>query len=276
MASSSRIRASLIQVNAGNKIEDNLKRLEFFLRKAFSVEPNFVALPENFAWRGPSEDLPEVASHSPAIIEKLKRIAKKENVAILLGSLIERSSVRCKFYNTSYWISGKGIISAKYRKIHLFDVSLQGRFRVRESDHILPGTKTVTLQAGNVTAGLSVCYDVRFPELYRDLSSKGSKILFVPSNFTHETGKAHWDVLLRARAIENLCFVVAPGQVGRHPENGIRSYGRSLILDPWGRKLAEGSSEKEGVLWADLDLTWQAALRREFPVLKHRRLGQTA
>ncbi len=273
MASSSRIRASLIQVNAGNKIEDNLKRLEFFLRKAFSVEPNFVALPENFAWRGPSADLTEVANNSQIIIEKFQRIAQKENTAILLGSLIERSSDRRKFYNTSYWISGKGRIAAKYRKIHLFDITLPGRFRVRESEHIIPGRKTVIFKTGSVKAGLSVCYDLRFPELYRDLSAKGSKILFAPSNFTYETGKAHWEVLLRARAVENICFVVAPGQVGRHPESGIRSYGKSLILDPWGRKLAEGSSEKEEVLWADLDLTWQAVLRRDFPVLKHRRLG---
>ncbi len=271
--SRNQIRACLVQFNAGSNLRKNLERLERILLKAYAIRPDFIALPENFAWRGVSSDLSKTAKASPDILARFQAIAKAKKSAFLLGSLLETSNQPGQFYNTAYWISREGRLVSKYRKIHLFDVVIPGCLKVRESKHILSGNALVMVKVKGVPAGLSICYDLRFPELYRKLSAKGAKILFVPANFTYETGKAHWEVLLKARAVENLCFVVAPGQVGRHPESGIRSFGKSLILDPWGRVLAEASSKGEEVLWADLDLVEQGKLRQSFPVLQHRRLG---
>jgi len=269
-----KIRISCIQVNAGSNIHKNITSLEGLLKTALKVKPDIVAFPENFLWRGSSENLEGAAQATKEVLGDFRSKAKRCKTAFLLGSLIEASQTSRKYYNTSYWISASGRVSATYRKIHLFDVELSKDLSVQESKHILPGHKPVLVSERGIVSGLSICYDLRFPELYRRLTHLGAQILFVPANFTRETGKAHWKVLLRARAIENQCFVVAPAQVGKNPSNGITSYGHSLMVDPWGRVLFEGSGASQEVLTADADFSVLNRVRRLLPALRHRVLNE--
>ncbi len=265
--SKNRLRVACLQVNAGSDLEKNLASVRRQIQKALRSHPDLIALPENFCWRGPRRDLASIAQEKDRIVRSFQALAKKYRVGLLLGSLIEPSPRSGKYYNTSVLISGSGRIAAEYRKIHLFDLSLKD-LKSKESDAILAGKKIVTAHVEGVTVGLSICYDLRFPELYRTLAAHGSRIIFVPSNFTYPTGKAHWDVLLRARAIENQAFIVAPAQVGRHPATGIRSFGNSRIVDPWGRLLARGGLDRAEIITAELDFKSQDRLQREFPVLQ--------
>ena len=222
-----------------------------------------------FFWRGPSRQLSKIASQvTPLVIDEFQKWARQNKTAVLLGSILEPAPGG-KFYNTSLLISEYGKIAARYRKIHLFDNRLKN-VKSRESRHIARGHKIVTGKVWGIRAGLTVCYDLRFPELFRQLVRKGARVIFVPSNFTFETGKAHWEILLRARAIENLAFIAAPAHTGTHPSTGIRRFGTSLIIDPWGEILQKGSLSREQILIADLDLARQTALRKVFPVLSHR------
>jgi deaminated glutathione amidase len=264
------LRVACVQLNAGSELEKNFSRIEKLLKEALKKHPHFIALPENFYGRTSSKALNDVAdSVTPKALHYFKAFAAEHRVAMLLGSVLEKVRTSRKFYNTSVLISPQGEIIAKYRKIHLFDIGLKN-VKVFESRHIARGRKIVVSRIHSVPAGLTICYDLRFPELFRTLTARGAKILLVPSNFTEETGKAHWEVLLRARAIENQAFVIAPAQTGIHPESGVRSYGNSLILDPWGRVLARASRTGEEIIAAELDFGFQARLRRSFPVLKHR------
>ena len=267
-----KFRVACIQLNAGSDSEKNWQRLSLLLEKAGHLKCHLIALPEVFAWRGPSKSLNRIANYvSPLIIGRLQSWAKKSKTALLLGSVLLPAKTRGKVTNTSLLINVKGKILAAYHKIHLFDINC-GNIKSRETKEVQPGTKVVSVKMGDKLFGLSVCYDLRFPELYRSLAKKGVQIIFVPANFTAYTGKAHWEVLLRARAIENQVFIVAPAQTGVHPGNKIKSYGNSLIVDPWGRILARGSHLGEEVLWTDLDFLAQKKLRKQFPVLNHRRL----
>lgn len=264
------MRVACVQVNAGSEWEKNFPRIEKLLKKALKKRPDFIALPENFYGRTSSKALSLVARGvTPQILRYFKTFAARHGVSVLLGSILEKAGAGRKFYNTSVLISPQGKVIAKYRKIHLFDIGLRN-VKVSESRHIAPGRKIVLSKINSIPVGLTICYDLRFPELFRALTALGAKILLVPSNFTQETGEAHWEVLLRARAIENQSFVIAPAQTGIHPESGVRSYGNSLIIDPWGRILARASRVSEGVITADLDFGFQARLRRSFPVLRHR------
>ena len=261
-------RLACLQVNAGPDLGRNRDAVSLRLETAFRARPHLIALPENFIWRGPSGNLEEVASQTPSVLKRFQTLAREHTCAFLLGSLIERSDDPNKFFNTSILISADGRVAARYRKIHLFDVSLE-RVRTHESRHIIAGRRIVTGRVAGIPLGLTICYDLRFPELFRVLAFRGCRIIFVPSNFTEETGKAHWEILLRARAIENQVFIAAPAQVGVHPSTGIRSFGASLVIDPWGRVLARGSRNREEVIVARLDLVEQGRLRQRFPVLKH-------
>ncbi len=173
-------------------------------------------------------------------------------------------------YNTSVLFAPDGARLAVYRKIHLFDIDLPGRVTVKESEAKLPGAEVVTAATDLGTVGLSVCYDVRFPELYRRLVYAGATIITIPSAFTFPTGEAHWEVLMRARAIENQCYVLAPAQFGSNV-HGFIDYGNSMIVDPWGRVLARGA-DQEGVLVAPIDMEYLERVRRELPALSHARL----
>lgn len=267
-----RFRASCLQMNSGADWQSNLREAKRLSEKALGGKPDLIALPENFLWRGPSRDLGAVARQgTPEALEAFKSLARASRTSFLLGSLLEPAG-RGKVYNASFLIGPEGKLRAVYRKIHLFDIGLHRKLLVRESRHVESGYLPVVAAVSGVKVGLSICYDVRFPELYRYLAGRGCRILLVPSNFTRETGKAHWRVLLRARAVENQAFVVAPAQYGLHPETGLPSFGHSLIVDPWGEILADAGEKGSGVIMADLNLRKQAVLRERFPVLRHRRL----
>ena len=200
-------------------------------------------------------------------------MARERELWVLGGSLAEIDEGRV--YNTSALFARDGELVARYRKIHLFDVDIAGQPPLRESALFMPGEQLVTHETDLGRIGLSVCYDLRFPELYRGLTSLGAEVLMVPSAFTAVTGEAHWEVLLRARAIEDQCFVVAPAQWGPWgpPEDGRRCFGTSMVVDPWGRVLVRAPDEGDGVWFAELDFAELRRVRTSLPALAHRRLG---
>ncbi len=230
-----------------------------------------MALPENFAFlRREGAPIPCAQPLDGEIVATLCALAREHGVRILGGTFPEAIPGEERVHNTSVLVSPEGEIEAVYRKIHLFDVDLGPGARFTESTRIAPGCEVVVADTPIGPIGLSVCYDVRFPELYRAMAARGALWIAVPSAFTPQTGKDHWEVLLRARAIENQAFVLAPAQCGQHsPERA--SHGRSLIVDPWGLVLAQ-AGDRPGVTLADCDLDELAAIRRRLPALEHRRL----
>src|SRR5262245_16247054 len=217
-------------------------------------------------------DYPHAQSAEGEILGAVRGWARELRVRILAGSFAERAAGESRIYNTSALVSPPGEVEAVYRKMHLFDVELgsEGGGSFRESAGVARGKQVAAAATGLGGIGLSLCYGRRFPQRYRALSARGARILCVPSAFTPHTGKDHWEVLLRARAIENLAFVVAPAQCGRHsPERA--SHGRSLIVDPWGVVLAQ-LGDRPGIAVADCDLEEQERMRKRLPALDHRRL----
>jgi predicted amidohydrolase len=229
-----------------------------------------VVLPEKWSVIGSPDDLRAGAEplDGPAI-QWARAVAAELHIDLVAGSIAERVADREKLANTSLHIGPDGEIHATYRKIHMFDVEVEGTV-YRESETEDPGDEIVTSEtAGGVELGLSVCYDLRFPELYRILAVRGARIIVIPAAFTLATTREHWETLVRARAIENQAFVVAANQYGLHPP-GNRSGGRSMIVDPWGVVLAQ-ASDRETYVIADLDLDRQAQIRRDLPSLANRR-----
>ena len=206
------LRTVVVQVNTRDNLADNLSHVERFLDQAADVGAEFISLPEFWTYLGPSSGYDGAAQAIPGpIIEILQAKARKHHMIVHGGSILERDpQLVGKFYNTSVLINRDGQIVARYRKIHLFDVDLSNGEKHYESERIEPGNDIVTAEIDGITFGLTICYDVRFPELYRLLALKGAQIIMVPAGFTLHTGRDHWEVLLRARAIENLCYVVAP------------------------------------------------------------------
>lgn len=245
------------------------------LRQAADGGAHLAVLPENWAIMG-FKDSDKLALAEPCgsgpIQAFLSQQARDLGLWIVGGTLPEQSPEAGRVYAACPVYNAHGEEVARYRKIHLFDVSLRAGAEVyRESATVAPGSELVVVDSPVGRLGLSVCYDVRFPELFRALSARGAEVLLVPAAFTVPTGQAHWEVLLRARAIENLCYVAAPGQVGTH-DNGRQTWGHSLVVAPWGEKVAE-QAEGEGVVFATLDLAELAARRASIPCLEHRRLG---
>jgi nitrilase len=229
-----------------------------------------VALPENFSLLtdDTKQFLDEAETLKGMTVESLQEWAVEYDIWILGGSVPIKKGK--KVTNSSLLVSAEGEIAARYDKIHLFDATVQGDRVYRESDTVEAGKKPVMANTPLGNLGLSICYDLRFPELYRELSRLGADVLMVPSAFTAVTGKAHWDILTRARAVENQCYLIAPAQCGS-PHPGRQTYGHTRIVDPWGRVIAERPAG-EGVVWADLDGQQIDRLRAEMPVLEHRRL----
>lgn len=257
-------------MRAGSDKQKNLLRAQEFIRQAAKKGAKLFALPEVFLWRGPKRESSKAAEPIPGPSSlTLCRLAKELGVYIIAGSMIEVANATHS-YNTSIVINAHGKIIAKYRKIHLFDVDIPGGIQIKESDTKKPGNEIVTCKTPLGTIGLSICYDLRFPELYRQLSQAGAQILAVPAAFTSPTGKAHWEPLLRARAIENQCYIIAPNQVGRNVY-GFNDYGHSMIIDPWGNILAKATKD-EGLVTAEIDLSYLLQVRQELPSLAHKRL----
>jgi predicted amidohydrolase len=267
------MRVGVVQLTSTDDLEANLEAASRGVREAASRGAEFVALPEMFAFlRREGGEIPCAQGLDGSIVGAARAWARDLSVRLLAGSFAERIPGEERVYNTSVLISPEGEIEACYRKMHLFDIDLRdadgGSYR--ESARIAPGDQVVVAETPRGGVGLSICYDLRFPELYRAMVDRGALLFTVPSAFTRETGKDHWEVLLRARAIENLAFVVAPAQCGRHsPDRS--SHGRSLIIDPWGLVLAQ-LGDRPGVAVADCDLEEQQRIRARLPALSHRRL----
>ena len=258
-----------IQMSSTPNKEENLETAERLIRAAASSGAELVALPELWSCHGLEEAYRENAEPVPGpTTEFLGGLARELGVYVLGGSILEGTPTSTKLHNTSPFFGPNGEMSAVYRKIHLFDVKAPDR-EYLESETIAPGEEIVTAKAGAATLGLSVCYDLRFPELYRLLALRGAEILAVPAAFTLQTGKDHWELLLRARAVENQAFVVAPAQWGKKAD-GRWTYGRSIIVDPWGVVLAQ-CPDRDGYALATLDLDYLDRLREDFPALENRR-----
>lgn len=266
------ILAAAIQMTAGSDKSANLERAERLIRLAAARHAGLVVLPEMFNWRGKrSEEAAAAESLEGATLAQMAALARELRLHLVAGSITESAPAgQTRRYNTSVMFGPDGSRLAVYRKIHLFDIDLPGRVTVKESDSKLNGEEVVCAGAEFGAVGLTVCYDLRFPELYRWLAFAGAKVITVPSAFTFPTGEAHWEVLLRARAIENQVYVIAPGQFGANV-HGFSDYGNSMIVDPWGRVLAR-AADVEGAVIASLDFDYQERVRRELPALQHVRL----
>jgi deaminated glutathione amidase len=267
-----RFLAAVVQMASGQDRDLNLERAATLARAAARRGARLVVLPEVFAWRGPRTEEHEHAETVPGrAVDAMAAVARETGVHLLMGSILERAAQGDqRTFNTSCLLSPSGELVARYRKIHLFDVDIPGRVTVRESDARASGGEVVTVSTELGTLGLSICYDLRFPELYRRQSRGGAELLLVPSAFTFTTGSAHWEVLCRARAIENQCYLLAANQTGTSP-HGFADFGHSLIVDPWGVVVAR-ASDGEGIALAEIDRGYLARVRRELPCLTHVRL----
>lgn len=269
------VQVALLQITSGPDIAANLEKISKMAREAAAKGAKLIATPENschivFPSERKLKTAYDEASHPG--VPMIKALAKELGVSILIGSFAIKVA-EDKVINRSYLFSAQGEIVAKYDKIHLFDVDLPTGEQYRESKAVIPGDKAVIADLPDAKLGMTICYDVRFPQLFRSLAQKGAEILAVPAAFTVPTGQAHWEVLLRARAIENGAFVIAPAQTGTH-DGGRQTYGHSMIIDPWGVVLANGGTE-EGIVMADLDLQKVRDVRASIPSLKHDRVFGT-
>ncbi len=267
-------RVAAIQMSSGADVAANLALADRLIGDAAADGCTLVALPENFALmpvRGRDKAKHAETPGEGPIQAFLAETAVRHDTWIVAGSIPLASPEPERVYGACLVVDALGETRAIYRKIHLFDIDLpEAKESYRESNSMYPGDEPVCCDTPAGRLGLTICYDVRFPELYRRLVSDGATLFTVPAAFTRVTGEAHWHTLLRARAIENLAWVIAPGQHGEHADNRA-TYGHSLIIDPWGRILAE-LPEGDGFIAADIDQDMQARLRREAPMLDNRRL----
>jgi len=265
------MRAAVVQLSSQDDVEKNLERVAHWVGEAARAGAELVALPENFAFMGEESQKRALAEDERGpITTAIRALAEKHHAWIVAGGMPEASGDPERPFNTSLLVDPRGAIAARYRKMHLFDVDLPDGTRLLESAATRAGSEPVTVDLGTAKLGMTICYDVRFPELYRKLVDGGARLVSVPAAFTVTTGKDHWHVLLRARAIENQVFVLAPAQHGKHPR-GRTTYGKSLIVDPWGDVLAQ-CAEGEGIALAYLDFASQDRVRAALPCLGHRRV----
>jgi predicted amidohydrolase len=260
--------AAAVQMTATADPEQNRQTADRLIRRAVGLGATLVVLPEKWQVYG-SETATAAESLAGRTLGWARELAGELQIDLIAGSVVEMAEANERTFNTSPHLTPDGELRAAYRKLHMFDVEVDGQI-YSESTRERPGDDIVlTRVGGGVGLGMSICYDLRFPELFRALSARGAMILTVPAAFTLATTRDHWEVLLRARAIENQCFVIAANQIGTHPD-GRRTGGRSMIVDPWGLVLA-CAPDREGVIVADLDLEQLATIRRELPALSHRR-----
>jgi predicted amidohydrolase len=266
------LRVAAIQMCSTDDLERNLGIARRLAAAAATEGAKLVVLPECFAFLGSREgDKITVAEALPSdgpITNTLRDIATHDGVWVVAGGAPERiPGDDRRTYNTAVVVAPDGSFAARYRKIHLFDVDIPGGAVLRESDSTAPGEAAVAVEIGGATVGLSICYDVRFPELYRMLVGKGAEVILVPAAFTAHTGAAHWHLLLRARAVENQAWVVAAAQAGKHNDKR-ESFGHSLVVDPWGAVVVERDAG-DGFVIADLDGATVARRREQMPCLEH-------
>lgn len=270
---------AVVQMTARDDLQANLDRAAALVRRAAGRGARLVGLPENLSFMGPEEQklataelwpLGAVDASAGIVRAWASALARETGAWLLLGGVPEPSAHEGRVYNACAVVSAQGEVVAKYRKIHRFDVNLADGTSLRESKVVDAGDAVVACDSPVGRLGLSICYDVRFPELYRRLVDAGAEVLSVPAAFTVPTGRDHWHVLLRARAIESQCYVLAPAQWGNHG-HGRTTYGHALIIDPWGTVIAE-CPDGEGIAVAEIDLGRLRAIRAQLPSLQHRTL----
>ncbi len=260
-----------VQMCSGADKAANLATATRLVRQAAERGATLVGLPENFSWMGPEPDRPSAAEPLDGpTLSAMAQLSRELKVALLAGSILEAGAPGGRLFNTSVLFGPGGERLAVYRKIHLFDVDIGDGATYRESAAVAPGTEVVTASCGELKVGLSVCYDLRFPELYRRHADAGATLLTVPSAFTLMTGKDHWEVLLRARAIENQAYVLAPAQWGQHSEKRV-TFGNAMVVDAWGTVVAR-APEGEGVAVGAFEVERLENVRRRLPALRHRRI----
>lgn len=264
------MRVAVCQLNARDDRAANLKAALSLLTRARDLGADFAVLPEYVDYLGRAAGLPPPEPVDGEFGTFFASAARELGMWVLAGSFHEVGPTDGLTYNTSLVFDRSGSLAAVYRKIHLYDVEIPGRVSYKESASVAPGSSLVALDLEGVQVGLSICYDLRFPELYRSLAVDGASVLVVPAAFMMHTGRDHWEVLLRARAIENQCYVLAAAQIGDH-DPGRTCFGRSMVVDPWGTVIAQAPDEVT-VVTADLDLARLATIRSELPSLANRRL----
>ena len=264
-----KITLAAVQMTSTSNREANLKKAEGLLDRGVAEGARILSLPENFSFMGEDEreklEFAETAEGGPAT-NFLKAYARLHKVWIIGGSLPVKAG-HGKVFNRSLLIDDDGDIASYYDKIHLFDVDIKGGESHKESRTVRSGDRLITHKTPYGTVGLSVCYDLRFAKMYRELVVRGASMIFVPAAFTSQTGEAHWEVLLRARAIENQVYIIAPAQVGMHNKNR-STFGNSMIIDPWGKVIARAKDE-ETVIVAEIDLDYLNLVRQSIPCLKY-------
>ncbi|HEY3819676.1 MAG TPA: carbon-nitrogen hydrolase family protein [Polyangiaceae bacterium] len=265
---------AVVQLNTQDNVAANLARAKHWIAQAALAGGKLVVLPENFAFMGEEAGKREIAepidrTNPGPIVSAIAEAAAAHGVWVIGGGMPEKSDDPARPYNTSIVVDASGAVARTYRKVHLFDVALTDGTNACETASTTPGAEAITADVLGVRVGLSICYDLRFPELYRRLVDQGARVVTVPAAFTLTTGKDHWHALLRARAIENQVYVLAPGQHGRHPRNR-QTYGKSVVVDPWGEVVAQ-CSEGEGFAVARLDFEYQDRVRSSLPSLLHRK-----
>ena len=268
----SKLTVAAVQMTSTYNRAANLRKAEELLKRGVDEGARFLSLPENFSFMGETEEGKLELAETPeggSATDFMKGFARLNKVWIVGGSIPVKAE-EGKVFNRSLLIDDQGVIVASYDKIHLFDVDIQGGESHKESRTVSPGDKVVTHKTPFGGVGLSICYDLRFPELYRELTLKGATMIFVPAAFTSRTGEAHWEVLLRARAIENQVYIIAPAQVGIHNKNR-STFGNSMIIDPWGKIIARARDE-ETVIIAEIDFDYLGSVRQSIPCLDHKRL----
>jgi predicted amidohydrolase len=270
MAAMRALRVALVQLEARDDVDANLAKAAAMADEA-ARDADLVVLPEYVQFRGSDDGYRASAREIPGpTTDPFAEIARRNGTWVLAGSHAERSGDPRRPYNTAILFDRDGRLAATYRKLHLFDVSVDDGPADRESARVSPGERAVVAMVDEARLGLSICYDVRFPELYRALAVAGADVLAVPAVFTARTGRDHWEVLLRARAIENGAWVIAAAGCGAGGPGAIPAWGHSLVVDPWGRVIADGG-DAEGIVVADLDLDAVTAARRQIPALANRR-----
>ena len=263
-------RVACVQNTAGRDIEDNVKWVVSAIDEAAQGGASFIALPETVGLIEPVNARIPAATYGEDAdpgLAALRERAQRHRVMILVGSQLIREAGQ--IFNRSFLLDRDGEVCARYDKLHMFDIELANGEVYRESDAITPGNRAVLADTALGRIGLSVCYDLRFSALYRALAHAGAEIITIPAAFTQTTGQAHWHVLVRARAIETGCYVIAPNQCGHHCDQR-RSYGHSLIVDPWGKVLADGGTEP-GLIFADVDMAQVSRARQRIPNLQNER-----
>lgn len=264
------VKLMAVQMAAGENVDENLETARNQVLRCAAKNPDFVMLPEMFVCPYDASRFPDYAEPQGGTVwQALSGLAREAGVCLVAGTVPERDEAG-RIYNTSYVFDPAGKQIAKHRKVHLFDIAIRGGQHFRESDTLTPGDSITVFDTPTGPAGLCICYDIRFPELFRRMADQGVKLVFIPASFNMTTGPEHWELTFRARALDNQMFLLGCASA-RDPQSRYQSWGHSILTDPWGRVLAQ-LDERAGILTGEIDLSQADAIREQLPLLRHRRL----